>query len=83
MSERNSERTIIWAVIIIIGLRILGVDVKEILAIVSQANDAAEQVRSATGIRIDELVLGGSAGLYTWCRTRLKEVRETVTERVQ
>lgn len=74
--ERNSEKSIIWAVIIIVGLKVLGIDVKQIIAIISSAQDAAAQVKASTGIGVDELVLGGAAGVYTWCRTRVKETRE-------
>lgn len=77
--ERNSEKSIVWAVIIIVGLKVLGVDVRQILAVITSAQDAAAQVKATTGIGVDELVLGGAAGIYTWCRTRIKEAREQLS----
>lgn len=76
--ERNSEKSIVWAVVGILGMKILGVDVQQLIAIATVAQDAVVQVNAATGIGADELVLGGAAGLYTWCRTKIKETREKI-----
>ena len=77
--ERNSEKNIVWAVIIIVGLKVLGVDAQQIIALITSAQGAAGEIKAATGIGLDELVLGGAAGIYTWCRTRIKETREKIS----
>lgn len=75
--ERNSEGKMVWAVIAIIGMQFLGVDIKEIIAMLSDIQQQAEaiQVRSH-GLLSGDIALPALVGIYAWGRTKLKQTRE-------
>jgi len=77
MMERNSEGKMVWAVIAIIGMQFLGVDIKEMIAMLSDIHQQAEaiQVRSH-GLLSGDIGLPALVGIYAWGRTKLKQGRE-------
>jgi len=76
MPERNSERKMIWAVIIIVGAQLLGIDLQQLLALAVKANDAVTAAQATAGGVDGNIALTVAAGLYTWCRTDIKKKRD-------
>lgn len=66
--ERNSERTLVWLVVVIIGAKVLGLDIGQLLG---QVKDISDQVK-ASGLS-DEMVLGIITAVYNWGRIKKKE----------
>lgn len=75
--ERNSEGKMIWVVIALIGAQLLGVDVGQILALLTSAQQHLESSGGGNAVKLlgGDLSLPALAGLYAWNRTCLKMER--------
>jgi len=77
MMERNSEGKMVWAVIAIIGMQFLGIDIKEIVAMLSDMQQQAETIQvKSNGLFSGDIALPALVGIYAWGRTKLKQTRE-------
>ena len=75
--ERNSEKQLTWAVVGIIGAQVLGVDVQQIISLITEAQQHAAHVNSqAGGLLSGDISLPALVGVYVWRRIGLKEKRE-------
>lgn len=72
--ERNSERTLVWLVVAIIGAKVLGLDIGQLLG---QVKDVSDQIK-ASGLS-DEMVLGIITAVYNWGRIKKKEAEIMVS----
>lgn len=75
MQERNSEMKMTWAVVVILGAHLLGVDVGQLVAMVSEVEQQAKGGISGSVLQGD-LSLPAVVAAYIWSRTRVKMSRE-------
>ena len=73
--ERNSEKQMVWAVIAILGCQLLGIDVGQLLGLVTEAKQHADQI--AGGLDLADITLPGIVAIYAMGRTKLKTMRES------
>lgn len=78
MTERNSEQKLAIAVVVILALKMFGVDAGMIKSFFIQAQDVDAQVKASTGYGVSELGLIVIAAVYNWGRVTLKKGREAL-----
>lgn len=75
MQERNSEMKMTWAVVVILGAHLLGVDVGQLVAMVSEVEQQAKSGVAGSVLQGD-LSLPAVVAAYIWSRTKVKMSRE-------
>lgn len=78
MQERNSEMRMTWAVVIILGAHLLGVDVGQLMAMVAEVDQQAKN-GVAGSILQGDLSLPAVVAAYIWSRTKVKISRESIS----
>ena len=74
--ERNSEHKIVIIVVVVLALKVLGVDAATVMRLIGEAKELDAQVQASTGLNLGELGLVGIAAVYNWGRGRIKQTRE-------
>lgn len=60
----------VWAVIAIVGMQFLGIDIKEIVAMLSDMQQQAETIQvKSHGLCSGDIALPALVGIYAWGRT--------------
>jgi hypothetical protein len=75
LKERNSEMKMVWVVIGLIGAQLLGIDMGQLLSLLTNAQQhLSGQGSQAGGVNVGDFSLPALVGIYAWGRTKLKSL---------